>query len=411
MSVLRAFPLLAVLGILAVPFRSAAQTPTPSASPQPSPSPSPVLSDADKALEEELRKSLGEAPAAPAAHAAGAPRGSAGSFLSNAYNPAISVNGLFLGSGTSDVHPVEGQTASGMGVQEIEIQFLANVDPYFQANLVLASPGGEGIELEEGYLTPSWQRFGLGVRVGKIKVPFGRENTLHEHALPFIDKSLAGAVIFGEEGFNEPTFEVSWLSPLPWYSVVTASFLDGTNEVLFASPRGDDFVGAAGLKNVVDVTDDLTMEVGGSFAAGNDADGKLAEVSGGHVVFKWRPARAASTRSAVLAGEVLYAHRPYVEPLLGEESIPQDVGGAYGYAQWQLFRRWFLAARFDYLGFPAFETGITRKGSGILVFAPTEFSSLRLQGSAIHPAFDADPVYEGFLQLNFTIGAHPAHAY
>lgn len=391
----------------ASPSPSPSPSPTPEASPSPSPSPSPTP---DPALEAEIERALG-LPPGPTRPAGTAARGATGSLLSNVYNPAVSVNGLFLGRGTSETRPEEEETSTGMGIQEIEVQFLANVDPYFTANLILASPEGEGIELEEGYLTPSWSRFGLGFRVGKIKVPFGRENVLHEHGLPFIDKSLVGSAVFGEEGFNEPTVEVSWLTPLPWYSLVTASFLDGTNEVLFASPRGDDFAGAAGLKNVFDLGDDATIELGGSFAAGNDSDGKLASVSGGHVVLKWRPARAASTRSAVLSGEVLYSHRPFVEPDLGGEFVPQDVGGAYGYAQWQLFRRWFVAARFDYLGMPALETGVTRRSSGMVVFAPTEFSALRLQGSAIHPAFDADPVYEGFLQLNFTIGAHPAHAY
>jgi hypothetical protein len=392
--------------LLAAPAAALAQAaPTPAATPAASPTPTP-----DDTLREQIERELGTAPGATPP-AGSATRGSAGSFLSNVYNPAISVNGLFLGRGTSEVQPEEGQTATGMGIQEIEVQFLANVDPYFQANLILASPEGEGIELEEGYLTPSWSRFGLGFRIGKIKAPFGRENTLHEHGLPFIDKSLIGSVLFGEEGFNEPTVEASWLSPLPWYSLWTVSFMDGTNEVLFNSPRGDDFAGAGHLKNVFDLTADATVELGGSFAAGNDSDGKLASVSGGHVVIKWKPSRAASTRSAVLSGEVLYAHRPFVEPLPGEPFVPQDVGGAYGYAQWQLFQRWFLAARFDYLGMPAFETGVTRRGTGMLVFAPTEFSALRLQGSAIHPPFDADPVYEGFLQLNFTIGAHPAHSY
>jgi hypothetical protein len=398
------------VAVFAAPVAALAQAgPTPVASATPSPAASPTPSAADVLLQEQIERELGTAPARTPPE--GAARGSSGSFLSNVYNPAISVNGLFLGRGTSEVHPEEGQTATGMGIQELEVQFLANVDPYFQANLVLASPEGEGIELEEGYLTPSWSRFGLGLRVGKIKAPFGRENTLHEHGLPFIDKSLVGGALFGEEGFTEPTVEASWLSPLPWYSLVTVSFMDGTNEVLFNSPRGDDFAGAGSLKNVFDISDDATLELGGSFAAGNDADGKLASVSGGHVVVKWKPSRAATTRSAVLSGEVLYAHRPFVEPAAGLDPVPQDVGGAYGYAQWQLFKRFFVAARFDYLGMPAFETGVTRRESGLLVFAPTEFSAVRLQGSAIQPPFGADPVYEGFLQLNFTLGAHPAHSY
>ncbi len=47
----------------------------------------------------------------------------------------------------------------------------------------------------------------------------------------------------------------------------------------------------------------------------------------------------------------------------------------------------------------------------VLVFAPTEFSAFRVQGSVIEPPGGGAAIIEGFLQANFTIGAHPAHAY
>ena len=40
-----------------------------------------------------------------------------------------------------------------MRVQELELQLSAFVDPYLKADLIFAVPGGEGLELEEGYLT------------------------------------------------------------------------------------------------------------------------------------------------------------------------------------------------------------------------------------------------------------------
>ncbi len=353
------------------------------------------------------------AVAAPATSAqTGSSRDSSAAWLSNKYNPAMSVNGLFLGHATDEKNPTvgPGENGSTLAVQELEVQFLANVDPYFLANLILSLPGGEGIGLEEGYLQPSWQPHGIVFRVGKMKESFGRENSLHTHALPFVEKSLIGNAVFGEEGLSEPGVEASWLAPLPWYGLLTAVAMNGNNDVAFKSPRDRDIAGMAAFKNVFDLTDDATLEAQASYAAGDNVYGRLSQIYGGHLVFKWRPARKAATRSLVATIEGIYAHQSLV-PVTPGGPISSNVGGAYGYAQWKLAARWFTAARFDYLGFNAREAGITRRESLLLAFVPTEFSSLRLEGSANQPAFGEKQIFEGFLQLNFTLGAHPAHSY
>src|SRR5262245_15292097 len=107
-----------------------------------------------------------------------APAAESDPALSNIYNPAMSVNGLFLGSATSKRHPSGDEVTTGLAIQEMELQFIANVDPYFAANLVLAIPDGEGLEVEEGTLTPTEQPLGIQLRLGKLKAPFGRENAI-----------------------------------------------------------------------------------------------------------------------------------------------------------------------------------------------------------------------------------------
>lgn len=331
-------------------------------------------------------------------------RGASGSFYSNLYNPALSANGLFLATGTQEA---AGDLVTGVAIQEVEVQLSANVDPYFFANLTLSLEGGSGIGVEEGYVIPAWQPGGLRFRLGKIKVPFGRENAIHTHALPFIDKSMISAAALGEDGLNEVGVETSWLSPLPWYSTFTLVGMNGDNDILFNAPLGDDFAGLAAWTNLFDLTDDATLEAGASYTAGLDVNHALAYASAAHLVIKWRPARHARTRSAQITGEVIYAHHDGREAIAGT-----NVGGAYGFAQWQLAQRWFVAGRFDYLGFPATDTGgVTRRESAVLTFAPTEFSALRLQASVTHPPGGEDPFVSGFLQVNFTVGAHPAHSY
>ncbi len=349
-------------------------------------------------------------PVPPTEDAASAKAGG-GVGTSNLYNPAMSVNGLFLGSVTSDERPAPGQAATALAVQELELQLIASVDPYFLANLILALPEGEGIELEEGWVAPSAQPLGLAARFGKLKAPFGRENPLHTHALPFVDRSLAGDAIFGDEGFTEAGAELSYLFALPWYAVLYGGVVNGDNEVVFAAADRDELAGFAALKNVFDLSDDATLELGASYAGGRDETDEVAHVGGAHAVFKWRPARQARERQLIITLEALYASRTNDAGALGLRGDDAGLGGGYAYVQWRLSQRWHTAARYDYLGYPSEARGVLRRASGILVFAPTEFSAVRLQGSALVPQGPSDPTYEGFLQVNFTLGAHPAHAY
>jgi hypothetical protein len=372
------------------------------------------ISPADQQLLQEIEAAQARTPPAPppAAASQAGPAARAANFFSNVFNPAMSVNGLFLASGTSQQDPAEGTIQNGVAIQEIEAQFLANVDPYFSANIILSLPGGEGIEVEEGYLLATPQPFGLSLRFGKVKVPFGRENPFHTHALPFINKSLVGEAVFGEEGLGEVGVEGSYLTPLPFYTLLTFSLLDGGNEVMFASPHSEDLAGFGGLKSVFDLTDDATLEAGASYVVGKNAAAQLSQVAGGHLVFKWKPARDATTSSAVVALEGMLASRPTREDEV-EPPAPATTAGFYGYVQWQLDKRWFASARFDYLSQAAVgpEMDVTLRETAILVFAPTEFSALRLQASVTHPPGGGDPVFEGLLQANFTLGSHPAHLY
>lgn len=356
-------------------------------------------------------KGTGAAPNAAAPPEATAPpaaeKGKASSFFSNIYNPAMSVNGLFLGSFSSEKHPPASEAQSGLAIQEIELQVLANVDPYLSANVVFSMPGGTGIGVEEGYLALTPQPFGIGLRAGQLKVPFGRENMTHTHAFPFIDKSLIGTAVFGEEGLGEVGVEGTYLMPVSWYMLLTASVLNGDNPVAFNSPNGRDLAYFGALKNVFDLTDDATAEFQGSYVMGKNAAEQLSQVAGAHLVYKWKPASASTTKSAVVTIEGMYSHVP-TAALSGSAA---DTWGFYGYAQWQLAQRWFVSGRYEYLRPASPDPQIGMRESAILVFVPTEFSAFRLQFNLHQPGGSASQVFEALLQANFTLGAHPAHSY
>jgi len=374
----------------------------------------PAPSPEDKKLLEEIEAASGKpeaaAPTSPAQPAppSAAPAARSSSAFSNIFNPAMSANGLLLAS--QGFAPASARHGS-LALQELELQFLSNVDPYFSANLILTLPSGQSLGVEEAYLSAIPQVAGISLRAGMIKVPFGRENATHTHALPFIDKSLVGTAILGEEGLDDVGVEGTALLPLPWYSLLTVTVMDGRDQVLLGSPDGSKLAGFGGLRNVFDVTDDSTLEAGLSYAAGRGVDEQLAQAFGAHLIYKWKPARDATNSSAVVALEGIVARQPTYTMDDLHDLVRTDTAGFYGYVQWQLTRGWYLGGRAEWLTHPAIESDVTTRQSAILAFAPTEFSAFRLQLNATEPPSGPQPVIEAFLQANFTIGAHPAHAY
>ena len=117
-----------------------------------------------------------------------------------AFNPAISVNGLFLGfytsdplvrepafgghdHGETDAHEDEAHTHghshglpedTGLSVQEAEVCLSSSIDAYLKGDLTLAIPGSEGLELEEGYVTSLGLR-NVTLKAGKFFTAFARD--------------------------------------------------------------------------------------------------------------------------------------------------------------------------------------------------------------------------------------------
>ena len=77
--------------------------------------------------------------------------------ISSAFNPAISVNGLFLGGYSSNAKRTSRITGldfqNGFNLQETEVQFTADVDPYWKANLIVSIDREGSVDVEESYVT------------------------------------------------------------------------------------------------------------------------------------------------------------------------------------------------------------------------------------------------------------------
>jgi hypothetical protein len=358
---------------------------------------------------------------------------------STAFNPAISVNGLFLGFYTSspfarasvfgDAHLHEGEEDfivgdhvdavdhtdeedheeghahglpeySGMRLQEAEVRFSAVVDAYFKADMTLAISGTENIELEEGVLeTTSLPNVTL--KAGKFYGALGKHNHLHTHAFPFVDAPIANEKILGGEGLNEVGMGASILLPMAWFSEFQGQVLNGDN-ALFNSAEDGDLAYLGRWTNLWDMSDNATLAMGGSYVFGKNEHSKWTHVWGGDVTFKWRPARRVGDRGLVLQAE-------YLQARVNEGRDIEKVGGLYALMQYQFARRWWAQARYDVFGVPKVEPIREYRWSGLLAYAPSEFSAIRVQYNLNRES--GKNVHQFVAQLNFTMGAHPAHAY
>jgi len=360
---------------------------------------------------------------------------STASGISRAFNPAISVNTLLLGRLADKTTE---RAYNGADLQEAEVQLTAMVDPYWKANLVLAvhpehahddEEGGHGgyagdveVATIDGQAVPG----GFGLLVGKDYLPFGKHVPLHTHQYAFVDAPAAVVTFLGDHGLTEVGVRLAHDLPLPWYSDLTAYAVDGKSTIFAGESR--DPVWGARWSNLFDLSMESTLEIGGSWLHGpmahdyllihhdEDLSGKL-DVWGADVTFKWVSASASKGPALTLTGELILP-RP--------EAGAQDPWGWYALGQYRFLRNWWFGLATGALdrGLDAHEQaepgddhhGLflwekVREYKANLTWVPSEFSAVRLEVARyVDQVGDADETLAS-LQVNFTIGSHPAHLY
>ena len=329
----------------------------------------------------------------------------------NKFNPAIGLNALTLyRNGFKEVE------SDGLSLQEIELQLSSDVDAYFRAEATIGLHQEEStgaahshefkIEPEEVFVeTLSIPKF--TIKVGKFYANFGKYNAIHSHALPFIYRGKVQETMFGEEGLAETGLGISFLAPASWFSEISVQALQPTNETLFV----DSHHGAAYVlkwKNLWDLSDATTLEWGISglsfskHAHGSSIEDKT-NLYGTDLTVKWRPAKDGKSSSFMWSTEFIHKDRS------GTNSDKN--GGISSFIRYQLAERWYTQAQYEFLGLGK-KDGVkdTNVYNALIGFIPTEFSSIRAQYDSIHDGSDK-PEKRVSLQLNISIGAHPAHVY
>ena len=386
-------------------------------------------------LEKELAKELGMEE--PQTQSETAQRGqisqepiSARRSLFQNMNPNVSVIGTILGSGTS--LELEDRNVD-LSFQEAEFSFQAAVDPYAKADFFIAFgkhaessllPGGEGdeeqldaqgVDEEEGGLEPEIEEafitllslpFSTQIKAGKFRSKFGKINETHPHAYNFIDIPLMYNNFFGPEGLNDEGASLSWLLPNEaFFQELTFQITSGPSEnASFTRAKNNRLLYLAHLKNFFDLSDNTTLELGFTGLTGpNNEEGDATHMFAADLTLKWKPLQFNRYKSFEFMSEFLVSKR---------NGVGQDLTsiGVYSFLRYQLAKRWFLGALYDYSEFPEFSDSHHQAFSGIVQFFTTEFQKIEFQYKYNNGNF-FDNFSDFRIRAVFVIGAHGAHQY
>ena len=344
-----------------------------------------------------------------------------GGATSNAklLNPDISLIGDFIGTaGRNTISP-----SRSLELHESEVGMQAIIDPYARADAFI-SFGEEGVNVEEGYITFTSLPAGLLLKVGKMRAEFGKVNTIHNHALQYIDRPLAtNNLVGGEDGIDDAGLSLTRFIPAPkgWFAEGTAQVFRGDSDDVFTANRRQDLSVVGHLRAYRDLSESTNLDLGVSYAHGHNNSGEFASnpsafltnLYAADATLRWKPLRRAIYNSFLFRTELFWSARDQLSP--SDIFQTQHAFGMYTHAEYRLNRRWTVGGRFDRSGH-ADNGNLTDTGfSGILTYWPSEFSQVRGQyryGHLLDPATSRyDNANEFLLQFLFVMGAHGAHPF
>jgi hypothetical protein len=254
-------------------------------------------------------------------------------------NPEISVTGDVRLTTTG-----EPLASDNVDVREFEFSFQSALDP-FSHTKIFAAVGAEGIEIEEAYAYWTGLPASLRLDIGRFRQQLGELNRWHAHALPQSEPPLVLSRFFGDEGLVGDGVGLYWIAPVGgggwgahelWGQATLAN-----NEALFDGGNRIALLGH--LNNFWQLSRSTFLQIGGTALYGENPDSALkTRVFGLDARISWRPPERALYRSFTLRGEGYRVTREVA-------GTPTTRYGAYASAEYQLTRRWFAGARYDYV--------------------------------------------------------------
>ncbi|MFH1060013.1 MAG: porin [Pseudomonadota bacterium] len=343
-------------------------------------------------------------------------------------------------------HSHEG-AKKGFNLRHVELQFSAQVDPYFKGWATVAVDD-DATELEEAVIQTTALPYGLKLQAGKFFSGLGRLNSQHSHEWDFVDQPLNYRLLLGDHNLLDKGVQASWLAPLPFHLLFGVEAFQGDNESSFQY-LGEDLPEKDGprlwvgwLKYAPNLGGRHGLQLGASLAYGvhqeahdGDGDGVNDHFLDGHstlygldAVYKYKGGGAHGQGDVVVQGEYLYRrkdldlYRHDLLPELAGNDRRDEQDGFYLQGVYGFLPRWRAGLRWDQVGLineghsptgAAYDYDASSRYSAMLDFSPTEFSRIRVQASRGNFALDDgdQDFWEFFVQLQVSLGTHGAHKF
>jgi hypothetical protein len=371
---------------------------------------------------------MDEAPPARAPTGASATGGGI-SGQGNLLNPEITA---FFDAGGSVSTMGDNPAHDRFNLREVELDFRAAVTPKADGALVLAleeeierdPEDGEIeihrlLEIEEAFLDYHTLTEDLGLKFGKFRNAFGRNNLLHTHDLPQISRPLAVQAFLGHHGLSTLGASLSWIVSNPWdrYLELTTDVVNadgGEESPILGGVNAVNPAVLGHLKLFEDVGETGSLELGASYMWGRTAagSGSTGLLLGLDATYFWRDPGRPDSRSLLLQGEFFWSDTDFDDGF--SPAVNHRRKGGYAFLQYQPAQYWYTGLRFDYTEFPDraendYDWGISPYVSWYLSEA------LRLRLEYQHHSIESGGIRDNeaalMLGVTFFIGAHPPHPY
>jgi hypothetical protein len=372
------------------------------------------------------------------------------SFSQSNINPDISLIGTFntFTNFTKDT-PEYGKL--NFADPEMELFVDGYLNPFAKAAANLAYEDNQfGVEELYGNIVRGLP-FDMQIKAGKFLVGFGKLNTVHPHAWPFLERPLFHQVFFGEGGFNDVGVDFSFALPTGnLFTSLDLGVFKGNSIPPLANinyiDRGVNPLFVGRLNTFISLDDYTNLELGlsGSYAAyakGNlvlfsplPEDEQLKTFNYFYSGFDFKFKYAPDAYSVLtIQGEGLINNRNVCHvPETGIDRTIASTGnitnsGAFIYADYKFDKQYSLGIKYDYTAGivgdePAFNTlanddmNSTHGFEGWLAYYPAEETTVIRLGVQ-HLSFnygdgtnrDGETTLK--LQFLFSLGPHKAHPF
>ncbi len=324
-------------------------------------------------------------------------------------NPDISFIGDFIAANPQALNVKGSGLHRSIDLREVELDGVGYVSPFATATAVIAASPDE-VSAEEVYLDFITLPYSLKLKLGKILVETDTLNVTHQHAIPFVDKTLMHHHAFGEEGLKTVGANANILVPNPWNHYFLLSATAGGNlndQDQYTSLYGGNLKSAlysVKASTTIDFSETTYLNLSGSDTLAPLPDGSRSVVYLAEALLRYAP-DPANFHFTFLNGTLWNRGNPF-------QTTAFTTRGYYSYLGFQFSKYWKIGTRYDYTDNETFD-GIEKQYSAILTFYPTENNYIRLQYARHNlPQTASFPnVWENrvWLQVNFALGPHKPH--